>query len=141
MICSGWDTSSTLASMVSAGFSRTASSDSTPLRPEVESAAPVVRASSHSRAGACSRTATSGSAVVSVQTTPRHPELRSRNASFSPRVRGSIGTKTHPAIEAAITASTNSGWLRIMIAKRSPGCMPFSISSAAIRFEWTCRSA
>ena len=141
MICSGWETSSTLASTVSTGCARTASSDSTPLRSETASPAPVSRASSHSRAGACSRTATSCAAVVSVQTTPRHLELRSRNASFSPRVRASIGTKTHPVIEAAIIASTNSGWLRIMIAKRSPGRMPFPISSAAIRFEWICRSA
>ena len=50
-------------------------------------------------------------------------------ASLSPRVRGSIGTKTAPVIEAAIIASTNSGWLRIISAKRSPGFTPRATSA------------
>jgi hypothetical protein len=39
-------------------------------------------------------------------------------------VRGSIGTRTAPEIEAAIMLSTYSGWLRIIRPKRSPRCMP-----------------
>jgi hypothetical protein len=64
---------------------------------------------------------------------PRLPELFAMNASLSARVRGSTGTNTVPVIEAATIASTNSGWLRRVITKRSPGRMPRASSQAARR--------
>jgi hypothetical protein len=61
--------------------------------------------------------------------------------SFSPRVRGSMGTMTAPRIEHAIIVSTNSGWLRSIAATRSPRETPRARRPAARRLALAARSA